>query len=239
MANNLQQYSELADVWWSDNSPFQDLVHLNPIRFEYFDRFVDEWSGKSVLDLGCGGGFVAEELARRGAHVTGLDPSAPLLNVARNHAAKSSLKIDYKLGSGEKIPADDASFDVVVCVDVLEHVEDLEQVLSEVRRVLKPDGWFVYDTINRTVFSFLWMIVALEWLSGRIPRGTHDWRKFIRPQEMKSLLVKHGFSSVGQVGLRVARFRLSAFKVTPEFKISERQSCLYAGVAIRLANDAS
>lgn len=231
--NNLQQYSDLADTWWDESGPFQDLLHLNPVRFEFFDERVGEWKDKRVLDLGCGGGFVSEELARRGAQVVGVDPSDPLVSVARRHAQQSGFGIDYRVGTGEQIPAADQSFDVVVCVDVLEHVADLERVMREIHRVLKPGGLFLYDTINRTVFSFLWMIVALEWISGRIPRGTHDWRKFIRPQELDSLLKLGGFQSISRSGIGIRRLELSKSGFRPAFMQTASQRAVYVGVARR------
>ncbi|MEY3901140.1 MAG: hypothetical protein RL189_446 [Pseudomonadota bacterium] len=231
--NNLQQYSDMADSWWDDSGPFQDLVHMIPARFEFFDRTLCDWNGKRVLDLGCGGGFVSEFLAARGATVVGVDPSAPLLNVARGHSSGRGLNIDYKVGTGEAIPAADGAFDVVVCVDVLEHVADLSKVLQEVRRVLKPQGLFFYDTINRTTFSFLWMIVALEWISGRIPRGTHDWRKFIRPHELLDLLNKNGFKPTEQAGLNISSLTMEKFRIKPKFKITRRMSGVYVGAAVR------
>jgi 2-polyprenyl-6-hydroxyphenyl methylase/3-demethylubiquinone-9 3-methyltransferase len=230
--NNLRQYNLLANQWWDEESPFRDLLHLNEPRFQFFDAFVGGWAGKRVLDLGCGGGFTAEELARRGAAVVGVDPAAELLDVARNHAEQSSLQVDYRHGTGEQIPADAESFDIVVCVDVLEHVADLPRVLTEVRRVLKPNGLFLYDTINRTPFSFLWMIVALEWISGRIPRGTHDWRMFIKPTELNDLLHRTGFESLQQRGVAIQKIRRTGFNLTPCFKVSETNfSGVYVGAA--------
>ncbi|NBW82985.1 3-demethylubiquinone-9 3-O-methyltransferase [bacterium] len=231
--NNLQQYSDLAGTWWDESGPFQDLIHLNPARFEYFDRICSSWAQKNVLDLGCGGGFVSEELARRGARVVGVDPSAPLLGVAKQHSLSGGLSIDYRVGTGEQIPAPDAAFDVVVCVDVLEHVADLEKVLKEVHRVLKPGGLFLYDTINRTAFSFAWMIVALEWISGRIPRGTHDWRKFIRPDDLTQMLSRSGFSPKGQVGINIGSLEFTGLKLKPKFRLGSSMSGVYAGAALR------
>ncbi|NBO38385.1 3-demethylubiquinone-9 3-O-methyltransferase [bacterium] len=232
--NNLQQYSDLASQWWESSSPFQDLLHLNPTRFELFDRFVSRWMDKQVLDLGCGGGFVAEELARRGAQVVGVDPAVALIEVAKKHAAASDLSIEYRVGNGELIPAEDASFDVAFCVDVLEHVADLEKVLREVHRVLKPGGLFLYDTINKTSFSFFWMILALEWISGRIPRGTHDWRKFIPPVIMAEKLTKIGFNSLQQTGVRIHSYKFKGMNLIPQFCLSRKMNCVYLGVAKKL-----
>lgn len=230
--NNLQQYDRLAAQWWDESSPFKDLLLLNAPRFSFFDEFINNWRGKSVLDLGCGGGFASEEMARRGASVVGVDPAGELLGVAKSHAELSGLSIDYRQGSGEQIPAADGSFDVVVCVDVLEHVSDLLKVLAEVHRVLKPNGLFLYDTINRTALSFLWMIVALEWISGRIPRGTHDWRMFIKPEEMTDRLIQSGFEPISQGGISLRSLRLKGLSLLPVFKISQSNfSGVYVGAA--------
>ncbi|NBX16269.1 MAG: 3-demethylubiquinone-9 3-O-methyltransferase [Proteobacteria bacterium] len=231
--NNLQQYSDLAETWWEESGPFQDLVSLIPVRFSYFDKWVSDWKGLRVLDLGCGGGFVAEELARRGARVVGVDPASALLSVARRHAADNALPIEYREGTGERIPAGDGEFDAVICVDVLEHVAHLPVVLGEVRRVLKPQGHFFYDTINRTVFSFVWMIVALEWIAGRIPRGTHDWRKFIRPSELNEMIIAAGLTGLGQSGIVIDKVNVSAFRLKPAFRLSPRMSTVYVGAACR------
>lgn len=233
--NNLQQYSDLAAVWWSESSPFKDLRYLNEPRFSFFAEFVADWRGKKVLDLGCGGGFVAEELAKRGADVVGVDPADPLLEVAQMHAQDSGLRIIYKRGTGEFIPCENESFDIVVCVDVLEHVDDLSAVLKEVERVLKPGGLFLYDTINRTIFSLLWMIVALEWISGRIPRGTHDWRKFIRPSELENLLSSIGFRPLKQGGIHISSVKRSGCALRPVFRVSENHKRgLYLGAAEKI-----
>jgi 2-polyprenyl-6-hydroxyphenyl methylase/3-demethylubiquinone-9 3-methyltransferase len=230
--NNLQQYDDLASQWWNENSPFKDLLHLNEPRFRFFESCFSEWQGKSVLDLGCGGGFVSEELARRGACVVGVDPASALVEVAKNHARESKLEIDYRVGTGEAIPAADASFDVVVCVDVLEHVADLDKVLKEVHRVLKPGGLFLYDTINKTLFSFLWMILLLEWVAGRIPRGTHDWFKFIKPKVLTEKLAQLGFSETNQKGIVLSGIRFEGWGIVPSFGISARKKRgLYVGVA--------
>lgn len=230
--NNLQQYDRLAAQWWDEASPFKDLLLLNAPRFSFFDDFITDWHGKTVLDLGCGGGFASEEMTRRGASVVGVDPAGELLAVAKSHAEKAGFTIDYRQGSGEAIPAADASFDVVVCVDVLEHVADLDKVLLEVNRVLKPGGLFLYDTINRTAFSFLWMILALEWVAGRIPRGTHDWRMFIKPEEIREKLLRSGFQHLDHGGISIRSLHLEKFSLIPRFRISKSNfSGVYVGAA--------
>ena len=159
-----------------------------------------------MLDVGCGGGYTCEFLAQRGAQVTGIDPSGPCITAARRHAAAMDLAIDYHQGRGEQLPFPAASFDVVVCVDVLEHVDNPAQTVAAIARVLKPGGWFCFDTINRTWQSRLLLIWLLEDWLRQIPRGVHDWRKFLPPQELGQFcqaaglvdLQMHGFDLLGR-----------------------------------------
>ena len=162
MRNDLTIYDRVADRWWSDDIRWvRTLKNLVPGRFAWFDRQID-WQRKAVLDLGCAGGFMAEALAARGARVTGIDPAAQAIDAARAHARTGGLRIGYDVGVGEALPYDDASFDAVVCVDVLEHVADLNKVLAEVARVLRPGGMFLFDTINRNPLARLATITIAE-----------------------------------------------------------------------------
>ena len=163
------------------------LKNLVPGRLAWFDRQID-WAGKTVLDLGCAGGFMAEALALRGADVTGIDPAAEAIDAARAHAREGKLRIGYDVGVGEALPYDDASFDAVVCVDVLEHVADLNKVLSEVARTLRPGGLFLFDTINRNPLARLATITIAEDMMRLLPRGTHDPAMFIKPAELRAAL---------------------------------------------------
>jgi 2-polyprenyl-6-hydroxyphenyl methylase/3-demethylubiquinone-9 3-methyltransferase len=190
MRNDLTIYDRVADRWWSDDVRWvRTLKNLVPGRLAWFDRHID-WAGKEVLDLGCAGGFMAEAMALRGATVTGIDPAAEAVAAARRHAAAAGLPIRYDTGVGEALPYGDAAFDAVVCVDVLEHVADLAQVLSEVARVLRPGGLFLYDTINRNPLSRLATITMAEDILRLLPKGTHDPRLFIKPAELARAL--HG-----------------------------------------------
>ena len=162
-------------------------------RFQYFEQVAPGWQGLDVLDLGCGGGYMSEALAERGARVVGVDPSAASLEAARRHTAQAGLRIDYRLGVGEAIPAADRSMDRVICVDVLEHVQDLGKVLSEIRRVLRPGGIVLFDTLNRSWFSGFLTVEIAEDLLRIIPRGTHDPKNFIKPHELQHSLERLGF----------------------------------------------
>jgi 2-polyprenyl-6-hydroxyphenyl methylase/3-demethylubiquinone-9 3-methyltransferase len=185
MRNDLTIYDRVAEDWWSDDVRWvRTLKNLVPGRLAWFDRHID-WEGQDVLDLGCAGGFMAEALARRGAQVTGIDPASIAIDAARRHARQEGLRIGYDVGVGEALPYDADGFDAVVCVDVLEHVADLNKVISEVTRVVRPGGLFLFDTINRNFVARLATITVAEDLLRLLPRGTHDPAMFIKPRELR------------------------------------------------------
>jgi len=201
MRNDLTIYDSVADRWWSDDIRWvRTLKNLVPGRLSWFDRQID-WRGKAVLDLGCAGGFMAEALAQRGAQVTGIDPAAGAIDAARAHARTQGFRIGYDVGVGEALPYDDASFDAVVCVDVLEHVTDLTKVLTEVARTLRPGGLFLFDTINRNLLARLATITIAEDVLRLLPRGTHDPAKFIKPRELRSAMEGAGLVPGAVTGL--------------------------------------
>ncbi len=190
--NDLTIYDQVADRWWSDDLRWvRTLKNLVPGRLTWFDRHI-AWPGKDVLDLGCAGGFMSEAMAKRGANVTGMDPAKGAIEAARRHAETSDLRIRYDVGVGEALPYTDASFDAVVCVDVLEHVADLGQVLREVTRVLRPGGLFLFDTINRNPISSFATITMAEDFLRLLPRGTHDPAMFIKPDELRRAMQTAG-----------------------------------------------
>ena len=202
-------YNHLSHTWWDGNEALSILrTWLGPVRFSYFRRILVEEQKQDpqslkVLDVGCGGGLLAEEFARLGCQVTGIDPSEPSLATAREHAHQSGLDITYQIGVGEQLPFLPASFDIVICCDVLEHVNDLSQVIHEIARVLKADGIFFYDTINRTFLSWLADIkLAQEWRrTSFMPPNLHDWRKFIKPRELVHCLQNHGLQNQNLKGM--------------------------------------
>jgi 2-polyprenyl-6-hydroxyphenyl methylase / 3-demethylubiquinone-9 3-methyltransferase len=193
--NDQSLYEDHAQSWWEEPLRFQrSLKLLVRPRMQYFERVTPGWQGLDVLDLGCGGGYMTEALAQGGARLVGVDPSSASLDAARRHSAKEGLEIDYRLGVGEAIPIPDHSADRVVCVDVLEHVQDVEKVLGEVRRVLRSGGIFLFDTVNRNRLSVFLTVTMAEDILRIIPRGTHDPRKFIKPKEMQIYLEMLGFT---------------------------------------------
>lgn len=197
-------YDRQSDVWWSDSGFAALLEHIsNPWPVPYFQRIIAgerkiEPAGKRLLDVGCGGGVLAEEFAAMGFEVTGIDPSEKSLRAARAHAEEKGLDIDYRSGSGERLPFGDETFELVCCCDVLEHIHDWNGAIREGARVLKPGGLFLYDTINRTKMSKLVFIkLGQEWRFTRfLPPNLHVWEMFIRPDELTRSLNRHGLRSM-------------------------------------------
>lgn len=202
-------YDTFADSWWDENNFLHTLkTGLNPARFAYFVDAINKQgftpSNIHLLDVGCGGGILSEEFSRLGCIVCGLDVSAASITTARNHALHEKLAIEYRVGTAEALPYDAGSFDVVVCCDMLEHVTNIEEVIIESARVLKPGGLFLFDTINRTLRSYLETILVGQELpfTRFFAPGTHDWNQFIRPHELNAQLRKHALQMVDIRGLR-------------------------------------
>ena len=205
-AVNNEIYRDQAADWWNDNvAVFSTLrFFVNPVRCAYFLRMYRqvrpeqaEDAQPTLLDVGCGGGFLSEEFARVGFDVTGIDPAAESIQVAQRHASASGLTIKYRAGAGESLPWADAGFDCVACCDVLEHVDDVERVVKEVARVLKPGGLFFYDTINRTLRSKITAVkVPKAWRSkGFSEANGHVWSRFIKPKELVALMKRHSLEN--------------------------------------------
>jgi len=219
---DLSLYDRDAEHWWDGSQRWlRALQNLVPARFAFFDR-VTSWEGQAVLDLGCGGGFMSEALAARGAKVIGIDVSAGAIGIAKRHAASSGLPIRYLVASGEDLPLPDASVDCVVCVDVLEHVRSLDQVLDEISRVLRPGGVFLFDTINRTWLARFVIVFCGERIFRLLPRGTHDPAGFIKPAELDTKLAARSFADrvfkgLGPRGIN-SRFDIT-FGALPSTKI--------------------
>lgn len=206
--NDLEFYDLSANQWWDKNSKIYALYYLNQPRFQFFNRYISQWQGLKVLDVGCGGGFSCEFMAKKGTITYGIDSSVKCIEAAQRHSCENGLDINYKIGVAEKLPYQDNTFDVVICVDVLEHVSNYHQVISEIYRVLKPGSIFFYDTINRNFQSRFVMIWLMENLLRLIPLGVHDWNNFIQPEELKELMLSldfveiemKGFDLFGEIG---------------------------------------
>ena len=201
-------YDRLGGSWWDESSPLFLLHGITPGRFAYFRDVLAQQraipaSGPRALDIGCGGGFLAEEFAALGCQVTGIDPSPRSIEAAQAHAAGRGLRIDYLVGSGEQLPVPDSAYDLAYCCDVLEHVSDVDRVISETARVLKPGGLYLFDTINRTAKSRLLTIKLMQdWpLTRVVDTAIHDWDMFIKPAELAGLLARHALKVSEITGL--------------------------------------
>jgi 2-polyprenyl-6-hydroxyphenyl methylase / 3-demethylubiquinone-9 3-methyltransferase len=201
-------YDRLGESWWEEENPLNVLHGITPGRFGYFCEVLTNRLGLDpgdirALDIGCGGGFLAEEFARLGCQVVGVDPSEVSIETAHRHAAAAGLDVDYRVGTGERLPVADGEFDLAYCCDVLEHVADLDAVVSETARVLKPQGIFLFDTPNRTLASKLLVIkVMQEWrLTRFIDAALHEWTMFIKPEELVMILSRHRLRIGEIVGL--------------------------------------
>jgi 2-polyprenyl-6-hydroxyphenyl methylase/3-demethylubiquinone-9 3-methyltransferase len=180
----IRKFEALAARWWDPDSEFRPLHEINPLRLNYLSQKVN-LAGKKVLDIGCGGGILAEAMARHGADVTAIDLAEASLSVARLHQLESGLDIDYRYISAEELAEQEAaSFDVVTCLEMLEHVPDPASVVQACASLCKPGGLVAFSTINRNPKSYLFAIIGAEYLLRLLPRGTHDYDKFIKPSEL-------------------------------------------------------
>lgn len=180
----LDKFGDLAHRWWDPNSEFKPLHDINPLRLDWIDAAIG-LSGKRVLDVGCGGGLLSEGMAARGAKVTGIDLSEKPLGVARLHLLESGQKVDYRKISAEQMAAEmPGAFDAVTCLEMLEHVPDPASVVASCARLVKPGGQVFFSTINRNPKAYLFAVIGAEYLLQMLPRGTHDFARFIKPSEM-------------------------------------------------------
>jgi 2-polyprenyl-6-hydroxyphenyl methylase/3-demethylubiquinone-9 3-methyltransferase len=181
----LAKFSALAHRWWDPNSEFRPLHEINPLRLAHIARLAGGLAGKRVLDVGCGGGILAEAMAAEGAHVTGIDLAEKPLKVAALHLLESGRNVDYRLVSAEALAAEaPGSFDLVTCMEMLEHVPDPASTVRACMQLAKPGGWVFFATLNRNPKSFLFAIVGAEYVLNLLPKGTHEYAKFIRPSEL-------------------------------------------------------
>ncbi|MES1999327.1 MAG: bifunctional 2-polyprenyl-6-hydroxyphenol methylase/3-demethylubiquinol 3-O-methyltransferase UbiG [Pseudomonadota bacterium] len=180
----LDKFSALAHKWWDPNSEFKPLHEINPLRLDYIDQHA-QLAGKTVLDVGCGGGILSEGMAGRDARVTGIDLAEKSLKVARLHLLESGAQVDYQNIPVESLAAErPASFDVVTCMEMLEHVPDPQSIVRACAELVKPGGWVFFSTLNRNPKSYLFAILGAEYVLNLLPRGTHDYAKFIKPSEL-------------------------------------------------------
>ncbi len=181
----LDKFGELAHRWWDPNSEFKPLHDINPLRIDWIDKAIGGLKGKRILDVGCGGGLLSEGMAVRGAEVTGIDLSEKPLGVARLHLLESGQKVDYRLIAVEQLAEEmPASFDVVTCLEMLEHVPNPSSVIAACARLVKPGGQVFLSTLNRNPKSYLFAVIGAEYVLKMLPKGTHDYAKFLKPSEL-------------------------------------------------------
>lgn len=185
-AAELEKFASLAHRWWDKTSEFKPLHAINPLRLNFIDDLVG-LHGKRVLDVGCGGGILSESMSEKGADVTGIDLGDKALKVAKLHQLESGLKVDYRLVSVEDLAKEQpASFDVVTCMEMLEHVPDPEAIVRACAQLVKPGGSVFFSTINRNPKSYLFAVIGAEYVLNMLPKGTHEYQKFIKPSELSS-----------------------------------------------------
>jgi 2-polyprenyl-6-hydroxyphenyl methylase/3-demethylubiquinone-9 3-methyltransferase len=199
----LAKFSELAHRWWDVNSEFRPLHQINPLRLDWIQTLAP-LMGKQVLDVGCGGGILSDAMARVGAHVTGIDLATKSLKVAQLHALETQTpNVSYREVSAEALAAEKpASFDVVTCMEMLEHVPDPASVVRACATLVKPGGWVFFSTLNRNPQSFLFAIVGAEYVLNLLPKGTHEYAKFIRPSELAGFCREAGLQTQASRGLQ-------------------------------------
>ncbi len=197
----LDKFSELAHRWWDRNGEFRPLHEINPLRLDHIDH-IAALNGKAVLDVGCGGGILAEAMAARGARVTGIDLAEKPLKVAQLHLLESGLQVDYRRTAVETLAAESpAAYDVVTCMEMLEHVPDPASVVSACAALLKPGGHAFFATLNRNPKSYLFAIIGAEYILNLLPRGTHDYARFIKPSELSAQCRNAGLDTINLIGM--------------------------------------
>ena len=207
----IQKFSRMADEWWDVNGKFKPLHMFNPVRIEYITENIKSYykikkakisflEGLNILDIGCGGGLMSEPIARLGAKVTGIDASEKNINVAKLHSEKSGLKINYFKSSPENLDQSE-KFDVILNLEIVEHVDNLNFYIKSCKKLLKKNGLMFTATLNRSFTSYIKAIIGAEYILRWLPIGTHDWNKFIKPEELEKLLNQEKFSTIDLKGL--------------------------------------
>lgn len=199
--HEIQKFSELAHRWWDPTSEFRPLHEINPLRLEWINARVP-LAGKKVIDIGCGGGILAESMARKGADVTGIDLSEKALKVADLHSLESEVSVRYKhIAAEDMAAAEPGQYDVVTCMEMLEHVPDPASIVRAAATLVKPGGHVFFSTLNRNAKSYLFAVIGAEYLLRMLPKGTHDYAKFLTPAELSQFVREAGLQVDGFKGL--------------------------------------
>ena len=199
--SEVQKFSDLAHRWWDPNSEFKPLHDINPLRLNWIDQAI-ALSGKQIIDIGCGGGILSESMAAKGAHVTGIDLSDKALSVAKLHLLESGQKVDYRHIAAETMAAEHpAKFDAVTCLEMLEHVPDPAQTIRACAKLVKPGGDVFLSTLNRNPKAYLLAVIGAEYILNMLPKGTHDYAKFIKPAELIRMAREAGLDLISMTGM--------------------------------------
>ncbi|MBL6758850.1 MAG: bifunctional 2-polyprenyl-6-hydroxyphenol methylase/3-demethylubiquinol 3-O-methyltransferase UbiG [Pelagibacteraceae bacterium] len=212
----IQKFSDLAEEWWDVNGKFKPLHMFNPIRIEYITEEIKKYfkitknkpnflEGLNILDIGCGGGLISEPMARLGANVTGIDASEKNINIAQVHSKKSDLQINYITASPENLNNNE-KFDIILNLEIVEHVDNVNLYIKSCSKLLKKNGLMFTATLNRSFISYIKAIIGAEYILRWLPIGTHDWNKFIKPEELVNFLSKEKFSTIDIKGLKFNPF---------------------------------
>jgi len=197
----LEKFSQLAHKWWDPHSEFKPLHDINPLRLAYIDRHAG-LAGKTVLDVGCGGGILSESMAGLNANVTGIDLSDKALQVAKLHLLESGRQVNYRKVAVEQLATEQPGhYEVVTCLEMLEHVPDPRSVIAACAKLVKPGSWVFFSTLNRNPKSYLFAVIGAEYLLNLLPRGTHDYAKFIKPSELAQSCRDAGLSLENIIGM--------------------------------------
>ena len=212
----IEKFSNMADEWWDPHGKFKPLHKFNPIRIKYIkENIIEQFKiknksnplfGINILDIGCGGGLLSEPMCRLGANVTGIDASIKNIKISKLHAKKDNLKINYIQETVENLAETEEKFDVILNMEVIEHVSDVSLFVKSCSKVLSPNGIMVFATLNRTFISYGLAIIGVEYILGWLPRGTHDWSKFITPDELKIFLSSNGLKIDEIIGMKYNPF---------------------------------
>ncbi len=224
--DEIAHFEGLAAHWWDPRGEMGALHAINPVRTRYIERAAGGLKGKTALDVGCGGGILTEALAQAGAETLGIDLAAASIKVAQQHAQDQNLKVDYRLVSAEDLAAErPGAFDLVCCLEMLEHVPEPAAVVAACAALVKPGGTVVFSTINRNPKAYALMIVAAEYAFGLVPRGTHDYSKFIRPSELDRWARGAGLEPKEVIGLRYNPLLRSASLAAQDVDVNYLMKC--------------
>lgn len=221
----LDKFSALASRWWDPESEFKPLHAINPLRLNWIIEHCGGLHGKRVIDVGCGGGILAESMAQQGANVTGIDLAEKSLQVAKLHGLESGVKVNYETISAEDMAAREAKqFDVVTCMEMLEHVPDPGSIIQACSTLVKPGGWVFFSTLNRNPKSFLFAIVGAEYVLRMLPKGTHSYESFIKPSELSAAARRAGLVTQQIIGMQYNPL-VDIYKLSPDTSVNYLVAC--------------